>query len=179
MSRIGKLSVLVPKEVKLDYNENHMSVKGPKGALEMEVPQGVDIKIEDSKIFVLRRGETRDDRRLQGLARSLINNMVNGVAKGFQKQLSIVGVGYKAEVKGDVLNLTLGYSHPINFEIPKGIGIAVDKQTSITVTGADKQLVGAVASKIRSYRTPDPYKGKGIKYAEEHIRRKVGKTGKK
>jgi large subunit ribosomal protein L6 len=178
MSRIGKMPVVIPKEVKVDFKDNFLSAKGPKGLLDLKVPEGVDVKVGDNEINVLKIDSVSDSKCMQGLTRSLINNMIVGVSKGFEKKLNIVGVGYKANVNGNVLNLALGYSHPINYNIPAGIAIEVDKQNNITVSGADKQLVGSVASEIRSMRAPEPYKGKGIKYEGEIIRRKVGKAGK-
>ncbi len=179
MSRIGKIPVAIPKDVKLDYKDNLMKASGPQGALVLTVPQGVDVKIQDGIINVIRVSETKDGRRMQGLVRSLIHNMVSGVQKGFEKKLDIIGVGYRADVKGDTLTLLLGYSHPIEYKIPAGIKIEVDKKNTITIFGADKQLVGSVAAKIRSMRSPDPYKGKGVRYRDEVVRRKVGKAGKK
>jgi large subunit ribosomal protein L6 len=179
MSRIGKLPVAIPKDVKVDFNNNLISAAGPKGSLDLKIPDTIDVKIQDGEILVLKRDDSRDSRRVQGLIRSLVDNVISGVSKGFEKKLNIVGVGYKAAVKGDVLNMALGYSHPINYKIPSGINIDVDRLTSITVSGLDKQLVGSVAAKIRSFRPPEPYKGKGIKYKEEFIKRKVGKAGKK
>jgi large subunit ribosomal protein L6 len=178
MSRIGKLPVAIPSDVKVEYKAGILSAKGPKGALELKVPVDAKITVADDIITVLREEDTKDNRRIQGLTRSLINNLITGVSKGFEKKLSIVGVGYKAALQGKVLNLALGYSHPINYDIPEGIAITVERPTAITVSGADKQLVGSVAAKIRSFRAPEPYKGKGIKYDDEVIRRKVGKAGK-
>lgn len=178
MSRIGKLPVAVPSGVKVDFKNSLMSVTGPKGSLDLRVHEDAKVSVSDSEIVVARHEETRDGRRIQGLVRSLINNLVTGVSKGFEKKLTITGVGYKAAVSGKTMTLNLGYSHPIKYAIPDGIAIAVEKNTAITITGADKQLVGAVAAKIRSYREPEPYKGKGIKYENEYIRRKVGKAGK-
>jgi len=178
MSRIGKQPVPVPGEVKVEYKNNLMSVKGPKGSLELIVHSDSVVNVSDSEIVVSRPDDSKDSRRIQGLVRSLINNLVVGVSKGFEKKLAITGVGYKAAVQGKVLNMALGYSHPINYDIPAGITIAVEKNTSITISGADKQLVGSVAAKVRSFRGPEPYKGKGIRYEDEYIRRKVGKAGK-
>lgn len=178
MSRIGKIPVIVPKDVKIGCDGTVMTAKGAKGSLELKLPAGADVKVNDGEIVIERKDDSKDSRRVQGLVRSLVNNLVLGVSHGFEKRLNIVGVGYRANVAGKVLNLTLGYSHPIAYAIPAGINIEVDKQNNITVSGADKQLVGSVAAKIRSYRAPEPYKGKGVKYETETIRRKVGKAGK-
>jgi len=179
MSRIGKLPIEIPKGVKLTYNDSLLSVQGPNGQLERLIMTCVTLDITDTSITVTRNDENSTTRAAHGLVRTLINNMVTGVTKGFQTNLEINGVGYRAEVKGDQLVLSLGYSHPVNFAIPKGIAIDVEKMTKLTVKGFDKELVGQTAAKIRSFRGPEPYKGKGIKYADETILRKAGKTGKK
>src|SRR3972149_1572660 len=178
MSRIGKQSIAVPASVKIALEGGRVKVAGPQGTLEISLRPEVSVAVKDSQVLVTRADESRISRSLHGLTRTLIANMVKGVTEGFQKRLDIVGVGYKADVQGNVLNLALGYSHPIKYELPKGISATVDKQTSITLKGADKQLVGQVAADIRAFRKPEPYKGKGIKYAEEVIRRKAGKAGK-
>ncbi len=179
MSRIGKLPIEIPKGVKISFNDSVLSVQGPNGSLTRQIMPIVTLSISDSLIEVARNDETTAARAAHGLTRTLVNNMVVGVTKGFQTILEINGVGYRAEVKGPELVLSLGYSHPVNFLIPQGISIEVDKMTKLTVKGFDKELVGQTAAKIRSFRSPEPYKGKGIKYADETILRKAGKTGKK
>jgi len=179
MSRIGKLPIDVPKGVKISFTDSVLSVQGPNGSLTRQIMSNVSLSISESKIEVARNDETTPARAAHGLTRTLINNMVVGVTKGFQTSLEINGVGYRAEVKGAELVLSLGYSHPVNFAIPAGISVEVEKMTKLTVKGFDKELVGQTAAKIRSFRSPEPYKGKGIKYADETILRKAGKTGKK
>lgn len=180
MSRIGRMPVTVPSGVDIKINSaNHMTVKGPKGTLERDLHKDMIIKVENNEIIVSRPSENKLHKSLHGLTRTLINNMVVGTTQGFEKALEINGVGYRAQKQGKTLNLTLGYSHPITFDEPEGITIDVPTQTSIVVKGIDKQAVGEVAAKIRGYRKPEPYKGKGIKYTTETIRRKEGKTGKK
>ncbi len=178
MSRIGKQSIAVPSSVKIALEGGRVKVAGPQGTLDIPLRPEVSVTVKDAQVHVTRADESRMARSLHGLTRTLIANMVKGVTEGFQKKLDIVGVGYKADVQGNVLNLALGYSHPVKYELPKGISATVEKQTSITLKGADKQLVGQVAADIRAFRKPEPYKGKGIKYAEEVIRRKAGKAGK-
>ena len=177
MSRIGKLPVDIPEKVNVNIEENYVKVEGPLGKLEKKFPDVVEIIKEDNRVIVKKREESRFARAMWGTARALINNMVIGVSKGFEKQLEINGVGYRAEVKGKTLNLSLGYSHPIEFPIPEDIEIKVDRNI-ITVKGKDKEKVGQVAAIIRSFRKPDPYKVKGIKYVDEIIIRKAGKAGK-
>ena len=179
MSRIGKLPIEIPKGVKVTYKDKCIQVEGPKGTLSRSVMDGVTLELSDSSIAVDRIDDSIGSRSAHGLTRTLINNMVTGVTKGFERALEISGVGYRAEVKGDVLNLSLGYSHPINFPLPKGISVEVEKMTKVMVKGIDKELVGQTSAKIRAFRGPEPYKGKGIKYAGETILRKAGKTGKK
>lgn len=178
MSRIGKEPIEVTAGVNVALEGNTIKVKGSEGALEYSFNEEVSVAIDGNTITVTRRDDSIKARQLHGLTRTLIANMVSGVTKAFEKKLEIVGVGYKAAVKGEVVNLALGYSHPINYDIPKGIKVVVDKQTSVTIKGADKQLVGQVAADIRSMRPPEPYKGKGVKYVDEVIRRKAGKAGK-
>ncbi len=178
MSRIGKLPVVIPSGVKISLDGNALTVTGPKGTLTQSLHQRMTIAVETEQIVVTSPAENKQDGALHGLTRALINNMVIGVTNGFQKDLEINGVGYRAEIKGKVLTLSLGYSHPINYELPEGISVEVEKQTKLSVKGIDKQLVGSAAAKIRSYRKPEPYKGKGIKYADERILRKAGKAGK-
>ncbi len=179
MSRIGKLPVEVPKGVKVRYSDAVITVEGPKGCLERHIMDCVTIDIGETAISVTRNDDGNKARAAHGLTRTLINNMVVGVTKGFERALEINGVGYRAEAKGEILNLSLGYSHPINYQLPIGITVEVDKMTKLLVKGIDKEMVGQAAAKIRSFRPPEPYKGKGIKYADETILRKAGKTGKK
>ena len=178
MSRIGNWPVPVPAGVKIELKGHNMTVTGPKGTLSRELHQRIAITVEDEKITVTRPTESKKDIALHGLTRALINNMVVGVTDGFQKGLEINGVGYRAELSGKVLTLSLGYSHPVTYQLPEGIDVEVEKQTKLTVKGIDKQLVGSAAAKIRSLRKPEPYKGKGIKYSDERIVRKAGKAGK-
>ena len=178
MSRIGKKPIQIPAGVKINLTTECITVEGPNGKLERSIPATVLVAMEAETITVAPVENGRRDTSLQGLYRTLIANMVEGVTKGFSKVLEINGVGYRADVKGAVLNLALGYSHPVEYQLPDGIKVEVEKQTKLTVSGIDKELVGATAAKIRSFRAPEPYKGKGIKYADERILRKAGKTGK-
>jgi large subunit ribosomal protein L6 len=178
MSRIGKLPVPVPAGVKVSLAGNEMTVSGPKGTLKQSLHERMNIAVEADQILVKRPTDEKRDLALHGLTRSLVNNMVVGVTTGFQKKLEINGVGYRAEVSGNVLTMALGFSHPVVYPLPEGITVEVEKQTKLSVSGIDKQLVGAAAAKIRSFREPEPYKGKGIKYADERILRKAGKAGK-
>ncbi len=178
MSRIGKKPIEVPTGVKINIDGGAIKVEGPKGRLERIVNDQVTIKLEAEQLLVNPLDE-KTGAALQGLTRSLVANMVEGVTKGFTKILEINGIGYRAELRGASLNLALGYSHPIDYPLPEGVTAEVEKQTKITLSGIDKELVGATAAKIRSFRPPEPYKGKGIKYAEERILRKAGKTGAK
>jgi len=175
MSRIGKMPVKVPAGVAVQWSPPTLSVKGPKGELTKSFPSGVTVEVKDGQILVRRLGDDRETRMRHGLVRSLIQGMVQGVSQGFELRLEVLGVGYKAEVKGPVLQLNLGFTHPINFPIPAGVKITVDR-AMVTITGADKQKVGEAAAEIRSCKPPEPYKGKGIKYAHETIRRKAGKS---
>jgi large subunit ribosomal protein L6 len=179
MSRIGKLPIEIPKGVKINFADSVLSVQGPNGKLSRLIMPCVTLNISETSLEVTRNDEATSSRAAHGLTRTLINNMVTGVTKGFQTDLEINGVGYRAEVKGKELVLSLGYSHPVNFPIPEGIAIEVEKMTKLSVKGYDKEMVGQTAAKIRSFRGPEPYKGKGIKYADETILRKAGKTGKK
>lgn len=179
MSRIGKLPIEIPQGVKVSLADSTVSVTGPKGTLSRKVMSDVDIEIAEKSISVTRRDDSIKSRSAHGLTRTLISNMVTGVTKGFETALEINGVGYRAEAKGEMLNLSLGYSHPINFQLPQNIVVEVDKMTKLLVKGIDKELVGETAAKIRAFRGPEPYKGKGVKYASETILRKAGKTGKK
>jgi large subunit ribosomal protein L6 len=176
MSRIGKLPIRVPQAVKVQIVESVIRVEGPKGKLQHQLPPGIKAEFGDGAIRVTRAEETRTARSVHGLTQKLIANMVRGVAEGFTRTLEIVGVGYRAEGRGQALHLALGYSHPILFQLPPGIQARVDKQTVITLEGIDRQLLGETAATIRRLRPPEPYKGKGIKYAEEVLRRKAGKA---
>lgn len=178
MSRIGKRPIVVPNGVKVAASGSVVKVSGPLGNLELPVKPQVTIEIKDSTVLVNADDSDRVAKSLHGLTRTLIANMVKGVSEGFQKRLDIVGVGYKADVQGSTVNLALGFSHPVKYALPKGITATVEKQTQVTIKGADKQVVGQVAAEIRSLREPEPYKGKGIKYSDEVIRRKAGKAGK-
>lgn len=176
MSRIGKLPIPLPQGVKTNIAAERVAVEGPKGKLEMSFDPAVEITVDDGKLVVRRKDDSRRTRGLHGMTRKLLANMVTGVTQGFTRVLEINGVGYRAEVKGNAVNLTLGFSHPILFQLPPGISAKVDKQTVITLEGSDKQLLGEVAAMLRELRPPEPYKGKGVKYAEETIRRKAGKA---
>lgn len=177
MSRIGKLPIAIPAGVEVKLEGQDISVKGPKGALSRSLHNDMIIKIEDGRIVVTRPSDEKQHRALHGLTRTLINNMVEGVTKGYEKSLELVGVGYRASKQGNKLVLTVGYSHPVEFEPEKGLEIEVPAPTKIIVKGADKEKVGMLAANIRAVREPEPYKGKGIKYANEIIRRKAGKAG--
>lgn len=179
MSRIGKLPIAVPTGVTVTLTDGQLTVKGPKGQLSRQIMPEVVVTIEPSLITVTRADESIKSRSAHGLVRTLINNMVVGVTTGYQTDLEINGVGYRAELKGSELVLSLGYSHPVVYPLPAGIAVEVDKMTKLSVKGIDKELVGQTAAKIRSFRGPEPYKGKGIKYATETILRKAGTTGKK
>lgn len=178
MSRIGKLPVGIPKGVTVNIQSNKVTVKGPKGELAKVFNERMRVLVEDNKVKVLRQSDSRKERALHGLTRTLIANMVEGVSNGFQRNLQIVGIGYRAAKQGQGLQIQVGYSHPVNIEPIKGIDFEVDGATKIVVKGADKELVGQVAANIRSIRPPEPYKGKGIKYEDEVIHRKMGKAGK-
>ena len=180
MSRIGRLPVAIPAGVTVDIQENnHVVVKGPKGTLERTLPAEMSIKVEDGHVVVTRPSDLKKMKALHGLTRTLIHNMVVGVSEGYTKTLEVNGVGYRAQKQGKKLILSLGYSHPVEMEDPEGLESVLDGQNKITIKGIDKQKVGQYAAEIREKRKPEPYKGKGIKYADEVIRRKVGKTGKK
>ena len=179
MSRIGKKPVIFPKAVKISLNGAIVKVEGPKGKLSQQLPEGVKLVITDGSVVVERNSEERTARAYHGLVRTLVNNMVIGVTSGFQKTLEIAGVGYRAEVAGNALKMVLGYSSPVQYTIPKGIEVKVDKQVTVNISGIDKEMVGRVAAEIRALKKPEPYKGKGIKYAGEHIRRKAGKSAAK
>lgn len=177
MSRIGKMPISIPKGTKVEVRDGVFVAEGPKGRVEQGLFPGFPVEIEEGVINITRPGESGPDRSRHGLLRALLANAVNGAAGGFSKQLDIVGVGYRAEVKGSHVQFALGYSHPVLFDIPEGIKIEIDKSNRVTVSGADRQKVGQVAAEIRGLRRPDPYKGKGIKYTTEILRRKVGKAG--
>ena len=180
MSRIGRLPITVPAGVTVEIAENNkVTVKGPKGTLVRELPVEMEIKLEADKVVVTRPNDLKRMKSLHGLTRTLINNMVVGVSQGYEKVLEINGVGYRAAKSGNKLTLSLGYSHPVEMTDPEGIETILEGQNKITVKGIDKEKVGQYAAEIRDKRRPEPYKGKGIKYADEVIRRKVGKTGKK
>jgi large subunit ribosomal protein L6 len=179
MSRIGKLPVVVPQDVTVNINKNNVVVKGPKGELSRDFPPEINLAQEDGRIIVSRNSDHRIHRAKHGLTRSLLHNMVMGVSAGFRRNLHIEGVGYRANVQGSNLELRVGYSHPVIFEPPTGISFEVDKSgRELAVLGIDKELVGEIAARIRRTRPPEPYKGKGIRYADERIRRKAGKAGK-
>jgi large subunit ribosomal protein L6 len=177
MSRIGKRPIPVPDKVTVTIEGQTVTVKGPKGELSRTLPPEVEILREGETILVNRRNESRPARQRHGLCRTLIANMVEGVSQGFIKKLEIQGVGYRAAVQGKILNLAMGYSHPVNIDPPEGISFLVEGTTNVTVSGIDKEVVGNTAAQIRAVRPPEPYKGKGIRYAGEIVRRKVGKTG--
>jgi large subunit ribosomal protein L6 len=176
MSRIGKQPIAVPAGVTITLDPSGVTVKGPKGTLAIAVSPLVDLKVEGAVLSIARREDTREARSVHGLTRKLVANMVTGVSEGFRRVLEINGVGYRAEAKGSAIQLALGYSHPIVFQLPQGVQAKVDKQTVVTLEGADRQVLGETAAAIRKLRPPEPYKGKGIKYAEEKIRRKAGKA---
>lgn len=179
MSRVGKKPVPIPGKASVTYKDRVFSVKGEKGTLSRTIHPKVDLDIDDANICVKIESENRVDRAFQGMTRSLINNMVIGVSNGFERVLEINGIGYRAEVSGKQIIFNLGYSHPINFDIPEGISVSIDKSNVVKLSGIDKELLGHTAAAIRRLRPPEPYKGKGIKYAEEYVQRKAGKTGTK
>jgi large subunit ribosomal protein L6 len=177
MSRIGKKPIPIPKGVTVKVDGNTVDVKGPKGQLRQPLPPGIVAAVEDGTLVTTKASDDRQFDKFHGLARSLVNNAVVGVTEGFKRELDIVGVGYRAEVKGKQVVLALGYSHPVVFEVPTGIDIAIEKQTHLTVTGVDRQLVGQVAANLRRLRKPDPYQQKGVRYTGEVLKKKAGKTG--
>src|SRR5580704_5796063 len=176
MSRIGKQPVVVPPKVKVEVKGQKVFVEGPKGKLDFQLPGRTSAKIDGGNLLVARDGDDSQAKALHGLSRAIVNNMVKGVSDGFVKKLEIQGVGFKAAVQGKNVNLSLGYSHPINYPIPDQIKVTVEENTKLTIEGPDKQLVGKVAAEIRSYYPPEPYKGKGVRYADEKVVRKEGKT---
>ena len=175
MSRVAKNPVVLPSGVTVDVKDQLVSVKGGKGSLQQEIHSAVEVKVEDNQIMFAPKAGADNANALAGTMRSLVNNMVQGVANGFEKKLQLVGVGYRAKAAGKSLDLTLGFSHPVIFDIPEGITIETPSNTEVIVKGVDKQLIGQVAANIRAYRPPEPYKGKGVKYADEVIRRKEAK----
>ncbi len=176
MSRVGKQPIKIPSGVKVDVKNRLVNVEGPKGKLKHELPAGVAIVMESGVMKITRDDAHEGASALHGLTRTLVHNMVHGVSQGFSRELEVVGVGYRAATKGNVLTLTVGYSHPVDYKLPDGIQAKVDANTKITIAGADKMLVGMVAAKVRSFKPPEPYQGKGIKYANEVIARKQGKA---
>ncbi|MFQ3616550.1 MAG: 50S ribosomal protein L6 [Cyanobacteriota bacterium] len=179
MSRIGKRPISVPQKVTVTLDGQTLVVKGPKGELSRTLPPEVEVLQEGDKLTINRRSESRAARQRHGLCRTLVANMVEGVSQGFQRKLEIQGVGYRAQIQGRNLNLIVGYSHPVLIEPPEGIQFAVENNTNILVSGIDKEIVGNIAAQVRAVRPPEPYKGKGIRYAGEFVRRKAGKAGKK
>ena len=176
MSRIGKIPVAIPPKVKVEVKDRKVFVEGPKGKLDWTLPRRTTIKVENNEIVVARQADDAESKALHGLSRALINNMVKGVTEGYVKKLEIQGVGFKAAVAGKNITLNLGYSHPIVYPIPDQIKVTVEENTKITVEGPNKEIVGLVASEIRSYYPPEPYKGKGVRYSDEQVKRKEGKT---
>src|SRR5499427_656073 len=176
MSRIGKQPITIPPKGKVEVKGQQVHIEGPKGKLNWELPRRTGLKVEGGKIVVSRQGDDADAKALHGLSRALVNNMVRGVSEGFSKKLEIQGVGFKAAVQGDKVNLSLGYSHPVIYPIPAQIKVTVEENTKLTIEGPDRQVVGQVAAEIRSYYPPEPYKGKGVRYTDERVVRKEGKT---
>ena len=177
MSRVGRLPISVPNGVTVSIGDGSVCVKGSRGESEIAIPESLSVEQADDKVVVKRAGDSRQERSLHGLVRVLIANAVTGVSEGFTRVLEISGVGFRAELKGDTILFNLGFSHPILFQLPEGVKAKIDKQTLITLDGPDRQILGQTAAQIRELRPPEPYKGKGIKYAEERIRRKAGKAG--
>jgi len=176
MSRIGKQPIAIPPKVKVEVKGQQVLVEGPKGKLKFDLPKRTSLKVDKENLLVSRDGDDAQAKALHGLSRALINNMVRGVSEGFVKKLEIQGVGFKAAVQGKVVNMNLGYSHPINYPIPDQIKVTVEENTKITIEGPDRQVVGKVAAELRGFYPPEPYKGKGVRYAGEHVQRKEGKT---
>ena len=176
MSRIGKQPIAIPPKVKVEVKGQKVSVEGPKGKLNWELPRRTSLKVDNGSVVVSRSGDDSEARALHGLSRALVNNMVRGVSEGFIKKLEIQGVGFKAAVAGKNVNLNLGYSHPISYPIPDQIKVTVEENTKLTIEGPDRQVVGQVAAEIRAYYPPEPYKGKGVRYTDERVVRKEGKT---
>lgn len=178
MSRIGLKPIEIPSSCTVDINDKTVKVKGPKGELSFTAVNDMSFEVKDNEVHVIRSNETKRVRSLHGLTRSLVQNMITGVTEGFKKELKIIGTGYRAQMSGGKLALTLGFSHPLDLEIPKGLTVETPDNLTIVISGADKQQVGQFAALVRKYRQPEPYLGKGIRYADEIVRRKVGKTGK-
>lgn len=176
MSRIGKQPIAIPAKVKVEVKGQQVFVEGPKGKLNWQLPRRTTIKVDNGRVLVSRQGEDDQAKALHGLSRALVNNMVRGVSEGFVKKLEIQGVGFKAAVQGKAVNLSLGYSHPVVYPIPDQVKVTVEENTKLTIEGPDRQVVGQVASEIRSFYPPEPYKGKGVRYVGEHVVRKEGKT---
>jgi large subunit ribosomal protein L6 len=176
MSRIGKQPIAIPPKVKVEIKGQQVSVEGPKGKLNWELPRRTSLKVDDGKVVVSRQGDDAQAKALHGLSRALVNNMVKGVSEGFVKKLEIQGVGFKAAVQGKSVSLSLGYSHPVVYPIPDQIKVTVEENTKLTIEGPDRQSVGQVAAEIRSFYPPEPYKGKGVRYSDERVIRKEGKT---
>ena len=176
MSRVGKRPIPIPASVQVSYDSRWLKVKGPKGELSRVIHPDVDLGVKDDLIHIIPSGKVKQTKAIQGLTRTLVANMIVGVTQGFERGLEVIGVGYRVNIKSDVLTLTLGYSHPVVYKLPEGISASVDKKNKIVLSGIDKELLGATAATIRELRRPEPYKGKGIKYVEEQIRRKVGKS---
>jgi large subunit ribosomal protein L6 len=177
MSRVGRKPIAIPKDVKVSVSTTALSIQGPKGKLETPVPPGISFSVSGTELLCARKNDERQQRAFHGLARALAQNAIKGVTEGFSRELDIVGVGYKAAVEGPKVVFALGYSHPVEYRIPEGIKIAVDKQTHVVVSGIDRQKVGQVAAEIRGLRKPDPYKQKGIRYVGEILKKKAGKAG--
>jgi|SRR5581483_11189547 len=176
MSRIGKQPIPLPPKVKVEVKGQKVFVEGPKGKLDFDLPRRTSAKVDGGNVLVSRDGDDSEAKALHGLSRAIVNNMVKGVHEGFVKKLEIQGVGFKAAVQGKQVNLSLGYSHPVNYAIPDQIKVTVEENTKLTIEGPDKQVVGQVAAEIRGFYPPEPYKGKGVRYSDEHVRRKEGKT---
>jgi large subunit ribosomal protein L6 len=176
MSRIGKQPITIPAKVKVEIKGQKVLVEGPKGKLDFDLPKRTSLAVKDGIITVSRAGDDAESKALHGLSRALVNNMVKGVTDGFVKKLEIQGVGFKAAVQGKIVNMSLGYSHPINYEIPAQIKVTVEENTKLTIEGPDKALVGKVAAELRAFYPPEPYKGKGVRYSDERVVRKEGKT---
>jgi len=179
MSRVGKKPIQIPDKTEISYQNRLLTVKGGKGSLTQTIHPAVDLKIESGILKITTLKDDRSSRAFQGLTRSLVANMIKGVNKGFERILEINGIGYRAEIKGNSIVFNLGYSHPINFDLPKGVSASIERNTIVKLSGIDKELLGHTAAAIRQLRPPEPYKGKGIKYVEEFIRKKAGKTGTK
>jgi large subunit ribosomal protein L6 len=175
MSRIGKKPIPIPQGVKVQVSDGTVRAEGPKGKLSQPIPAPLSAKVEGTELLIARPDDDRRVRALHGLTRALMANMVSGVKDGFERKLEIIGIGYRAQMQGKAIQLALGFSHPVVFPLPEGVTAEIDKQTAITLRGADKALLGQTAAKLRALRKPDPYKGKGIRYADEYVRRKVGK----